>query len=123
MTDRFTTPFGAGSTAEEVIAGVDLTGKRAVVTGGASGLGEETARVLAKAGADVTIAARDLEAATAVAQGMAAGTGNSDVHAALLDLADQASVKAFVAGWQGPLDILVDNAGVMANPESRTAEG
>jgi NAD(P)-dependent dehydrogenase (short-subunit alcohol dehydrogenase family) len=123
MTDRITTPFGAESTAEEVIDGVDLTGKRAIVTGGASGLGQETARVLAQAGADVTIAARNLEAAQAAAAAITASTGNAHVHAALLDLADQASVRSFVAAWTGALDILVDNAGVMANPETRTAEG
>ncbi|MBF4461283.1 MULTISPECIES: SDR family NAD(P)-dependent oxidoreductase [unclassified Rathayibacter] len=123
MTNSITTLFGATSTADEVIAGIDLTGNRAIVTGGASGLGEETARVLAKAGADVTIAARNLEAAEKAAATITASTSNANVHAALLDLADQSSVEAFVAAWTGPLDILVDNAGVMANPETRTAEG
>src|SRR3954468_9946257 len=123
MSTRITTPFGATTTAAEVIAGVDLTGKRAVVTGGASGLGEETARVLATAGADVTIAVRNLQAGTQAAARIIASSDNPRVHVSLLDLADQASVKAFVAQWKGPLDILVDNAGVMANPETRTAEG
>jgi len=123
MSTRITTPFGATTTAAEVIAGVDLTGKRAVVTGGASGLGEETARVLATAGADVTIAVRNLQAGTQAAARIIASSDNPRVHVSLLDHADQASVKAFVAEWEGPLDILVDNAGVMANPETRTAEG
>jgi len=100
MTARITTPFGAGSTADEVLAGVDLTGRRAIVTGGAGGLGRETARALAAAGADVTIAVRSR-----------------------LDLADPASVTDFVHNWSGPLHILVDNAGIMATPEQRTAEG
>jgi len=123
MTDRITTPFGATTTAEEVIAGVDLSGRRAIVTGGSSGLGEETARVLALAGADVTVAARDLVAAERTVAAIAGSTGNARVHAALLDLADPASVRSFIAAWREPLDILVDNAGVMASPERRTADG
>ncbi len=123
MTDRITTPFGAESTADEVIAGTDLTGRRAIVTGGASGLGRETARALASAGAEVTIAARNLQAASVAAEEIAATTANQNVRAAHLDLADLASVAQFVKGWRGPLHILVDNAGVMANPEQRTPEG
>ena len=123
MMERVTTPFGAQSTAEDVISGVDLTGRRAVVTGGAAGLGYETARVLALAGADVTIAARRIDAAEAAAREITQSTGNPAVHAAALDLADLDSVSRFVAGWEGPLHILVDNAGIMATPEQRTPEG
>ena len=116
------TPFGPASTAAEVIAGVDLTGRRAVVTGGSSGIGQETARVLAGAGAEVTLAVRDLAAGQrAAAEIAAAGGGN--VLVARLDLADQASVGEFTAAWQGPLHILVNNAGIMAVPEQRTPEG
>jgi len=114
---RITTPFTAASTAAEVIAGVDLTGRRAVVTGGASGIGIETARALRNAGADVTIAVRD----TAAGERIAAEIGS--VHVAPLDLADPASVARFVAAWDGPLHILVNNAGVMAAPETRTPQG
>jgi len=123
MTERITTPFGAESTASEVIAGVDLTGKRAIVTGAASGIGVETARALASAGADVTLAVRDIEAGQRVADGITASTGNANIHVARLDLADQRSVREFVDAWSGPLDILVNNAGIMATPELRTAEG
>ena len=123
MPQPITTPFGAASTADEVIAGVDLTGRRAVVTGGAAGLGYETARALASAGADVTIAARRLEAAETAAREISASTGNPAVHPAVLDLADLESVRRFVESWTGPLHILVDNAGVMATPEQRTREG
>jgi NAD(P)-dependent dehydrogenase (short-subunit alcohol dehydrogenase family) len=119
---RITTPFGAESTAAEVIAGVDLAGRRAVVTGGASGIGVETARALAAAGAEVTLAVRDTAAGERAADGIAS-TAGARPHVALLDLADQASVAAFAAAWSGPLHILVNNAGVMACPLARTAEG
>jgi NADPH-dependent 2,4-dienoyl-CoA reductase/sulfur reductase-like enzyme len=59
---RITTPFTKESTADEVVAGIDLTGRRAIVTGGASGIGVETARALARAGAEVTLAVRNTEA-------------------------------------------------------------
>jgi NAD(P)-dependent dehydrogenase (short-subunit alcohol dehydrogenase family) len=118
-----TTPFGATSTAAEVIAGIDLTGKRAIVTGASSGIGVETARALASAGAAVTLAVRDLEAGRRSAADITATTSNERVLAARLDLADLGSIREFVSGWTGPLDILVDNAGVMATPERRTALG
>src|SRR3954453_2547242 len=119
----FTTPFGFPSTAADVLAGVDLTGRRAVVTGAASGIGVETARALAAAGAEVTLAVRNLEAGRQTAEDITGTTGNKAVLVAPLDLADRASVAAFVAGWDGPLHILVNNAGVMASPLTRTAEG
>lgn len=117
------TPFDFHSTADEVAAGVDLSGKRAVVTGGASGIGVETARVLADVGAAVTIATRNLEAGEKVAQEIRNSTGNPYVDAQRLDLTDRSTIEAFVAGWEGPLDILVNNAGVMATPETYTSEG
>jgi NAD(P)-dependent dehydrogenase (short-subunit alcohol dehydrogenase family) len=123
MTDRITTPFGAQSTAAEVIAGVDLSGKRAIVTGAASGIGVETARALAAAGAEVTLAVRNTAAGQEVAADITASTGNDKMLVGTLDLADQASIAAFVANWSGALDILVANAGIMATPELRTAEG
>ncbi|MBW4702472.1 MULTISPECIES: SDR family NAD(P)-dependent oxidoreductase [unclassified Micromonospora] len=117
------TPFDARTTALEVVRDVDLTGRRAVVTGGASGIGVETARALAAAGADVTLAVRDLDAGQRAAGDITASTGNDRLLVAPLDLADQASVAAFVATWDGPLHLLVDNAGIMASPERRTPEG
>jgi NAD(P)-dependent dehydrogenase (short-subunit alcohol dehydrogenase family) len=122
MTDRITTPFNAQSTAAEVIAGVDLVGRRAIVTGGASGIGVETARALADAGAEVTLAVRNVEAGRQTAEDILDTTGNK-VPVAPLDLADQASVARFVAGWDGPLHILVNNAGIMASPLMRTPQG
>ena len=109
MTTRVITPFGAESTAAEVAAEVDLAGKRMIVTGGASGIGIETARALAGRGAEVTIAARDTEAGARVAADI-----DGNVRVARLELTDLASVRAFVDAWDGPLDVLVNNAGVMA---------
>ncbi|MBO3680166.1 SDR family NAD(P)-dependent oxidoreductase [Streptomyces sp. NEAU-YJ-81] len=124
MTDNLiTTPFGAQTTAAGVLDGVDLSGKRALVTGGASGIGRETARVLAAVGAEVTIGVRDLAAGTLAAEEIAPVSGPGTVRTAMLDLADQTSVRAFVADWRGPLHILVLNAGVMASPLRRTKEG
>ncbi len=111
-----TTRFDATSTADEVVDGVDLHGRRAVVTGGASGIGVETARSLARAGAAVTLAVRDTAAGDRVAADITATTGNPDVHVAYVDLVDLATVRAFAASWTGPLDLLVNNAGVMAIP-------
>jgi len=118
VTDRIRTSFNAESTAAEVISGIDLTGRRTIVTGGASGIGIETARALAGAGAEVTLAVRNLEAGERVAADIGGKT-----LVAPLDLADQGSVAAFVAGWDGPLDILVNNAGIMASPLMRTPQG
>jgi NAD(P)-dependent dehydrogenase (short-subunit alcohol dehydrogenase family) len=120
---RITTPFGATSRAADVIQGVDLTGRRAIVTGGASGIGFETARSLASAGAEVTLAVRDLEAGRRAAADIGDAIGRAAVRVAPLDLADRASIATFVVGWNGPLHILVDNAGIMASPELRTPEG
>ena len=115
--------FDARSTALEVVEGVDLTGRTAVVTGAASGIGVETARALAAAGAAVTVAARSAEAADRAVADIRASTGNEHVSAALLDLTDLASVRAFVDAWTGPLHVLVNNAGVMDTPETSTSNG
>jgi NAD(P)-dependent dehydrogenase (short-subunit alcohol dehydrogenase family) len=123
MADRITTPFNATSTAAEVITGIDLTGRRTIVTGGASGIGIETARALASAGAEVVLAVRNVEAGERTATDIAESTGNKQVSAARLDLADQASVRSFTESWEGPLHILVNNAGIMASPLMRTPQG
>ena len=120
---RITTPFGFRSAAAEVAKGADLSGKRAIVTGGASGIGVETARALAGVGAEVTLAVRDPEAGARVAADITATTQNKTVHVANLDLVDRSSIAAFVATWKGPLHILINNAGIMACPEQRTPEG
>jgi NAD(P)-dependent dehydrogenase (short-subunit alcohol dehydrogenase family) len=124
MADLITTPFGFDSTASAVIYGIDLTGKRAIVTGGSSGIGIETARALAGAGADVTLAVRDTAAGDRIAAEISDRTGNPEVHVRPLDLADQASVADFAANWSGKLDLLINNAGVMALPDLQlTPEG
>jgi NAD(P)-dependent dehydrogenase (short-subunit alcohol dehydrogenase family) len=114
---RITTPFGFASTAAEVIAGVDLSGKRAIVSGASSGIGVETALALADAGAAVTLAVRNTAAGEQVAAEIREGTGNGAVAVGALDLSDLSNVAAFAAAWSGPLDILVNNAGVMAIQE------
>lgn len=116
-------PFGFASTAAEVVSGIDLAGRRAVVTGASSGLGAETARALAAAGAEVTLAVRDRAAGERAAADIHLTTGSERLHVAALDLTDLASVHAFAASWSGPLHILVNNAGVMASPETYTADG
>jgi NAD(P)-dependent dehydrogenase (short-subunit alcohol dehydrogenase family) len=110
------TPFGSDSTAAEVIKGISLANKHAIVTGASSGIGVETARALASAGAEVTLAVRDTQAGNRAATDISATTGRA-VHVGRLDLADPASIAEFVAGWSGPLHLLINNAGVMAVQE------
>src|SRR3954469_5872351 len=105
-----TTPFGADSTAAEVVNGIDLTGKRAIVTGASSGIGVETVRALAHAGAEVTLAVRNIEAGWTVANEVAATRKGVQLRVQRLDLADLESVRAFARAWAGPLHILVNNA-------------
>jgi NAD(P)-dependent dehydrogenase (short-subunit alcohol dehydrogenase family) len=123
LASRITTPYSPQTTADDIVAGLDLTGQRIIVTGGASGIGRETARSLALAGADVTLAVRNLDAGRQVAVQLTEETGNKQILAAPLDLADQSSVRSFVADWDGPLHVLINNAGLMAAPLARTSEG
>jgi NAD(P)-dependent dehydrogenase (short-subunit alcohol dehydrogenase family) len=123
MTTTTHTPYSTTTTATAIVDGVDLTGRRAIVTGGASGIGVETARALALAGAEVTLAVRNLEAGEATASDLTRTTGNDLVRVAALDLSDRPTINAFVGSWDGPLHILVNNAGIMAPPLMRTPEG
>jgi NAD(P)-dependent dehydrogenase (short-subunit alcohol dehydrogenase family) len=113
--------FGADTTADEVLDGVDLRGRRILVTGVSSGLGVETARSLAAHGASVIGAARDLDRARIATREVI-----GDFDLVELDLASLASVRAcadrLLADGR-PLDLIVANAGVMAAPEGRTADG
>ena len=96
----------------------DLSGRTAVVTGASSGIGAVTARELARAGARVVLAVRDRAKGRAVADTI---VGDTEVRA--LDLADLASIRSFADDWSGPLDLLINNAGIMAVPQGRTVDG
>lgn len=119
MTDRIVTPFDAQASADEVSAGIDLTGKRAIVTGGASGIGIETSTTLARRGATVTLAVRNVEAGRGIAKRITAQTGNPRIDVRPLELTDPASVRHFIEHWDEPLHLLVNNAGVMAIQDRR----
>jgi NAD(P)-dependent dehydrogenase (short-subunit alcohol dehydrogenase family) len=119
--------FGATSTTDEVLEGVDLRGKRVLVTGVSAGLGVETARTLAAHGAQVVGAARDLNKARAATEQVRAQAANDGgLELVELDLASLASVRAcadaLVAAGK-PFDLIIANAGVMACPKSQTADG
>lgn len=116
--------FGHGSTAMEVVAGMDLRGKTAIVTGGYSGLGLETARALSSAGARVIVPARRPGHAKEVLA--SAGLPKELVAVEALDLAVQEAVKDFAAQFlasNATLDILINNAAIMASPEHRVGPG
>lgn len=112
--------FSAKSTAEEVVKSVDLAGKTAIVTGGYSGIGVETVRALAGAGADVMVPARDVAKAKAALAGV-----KGEIEVAAMDLGDLASVEKFTRDYvsgRRALHLLINNAGVMACPETRIGE-
>src|SRR2546425_2153854 len=121
------TPFGATSTADEVVSGVNLKGKRILVTGVSAGLGVETARSLAAHGARVVGTARDLNKAKAATEQVrtdAAANGGS-FELVSLDLANLNSVRACADGLLAkgePFDVVIANAGVMATPFGHTAD-
>lgn len=117
MPQLFRSPFDRNSTASDVTKDVDLSGKRAIVTGATSGIGVETARALLAAGAEVTLAVRRPDAGEQVAADLRAQTGNGAVRVARLDVADLDSVNAFTASWRGALHVLVNNAGIMMPPQ------
>jgi NAD(P)-dependent dehydrogenase (short-subunit alcohol dehydrogenase family) len=112
--------FGSDSTAQEVLAGIDLSGKLAVVTGGYSGIGLETVRALVGAGADVIVGARRVEHATQILAPLPRARVEE------LELADLDSVRAFAARLletTPSIDLLINNAAIMATPETRVGPG
>ena len=118
--------FGPETTTTEVLDGVDLSGKTAVVTGASAGLGAETARSLASVGAHVVMAVRDADKGRAAAAGIKEAVPDASLELGTVDLASLDSVRAF-ADWllerHDRIDLLINNAGVMACPLGRTAEG
>jgi NAD(P)-dependent dehydrogenase (short-subunit alcohol dehydrogenase family) len=126
MTDSARARFGHDTTTDEVLDGIDLDGRLALVTGGSGGIGAETARALASKGAHVVFTARDLAKGEEVAAGIRKSTGNDRVDVAELELGSLASIRAFAERFLGrhaALQILVNNAGVMACPFSKTQDG
>jgi NAD(P)-dependent dehydrogenase (short-subunit alcohol dehydrogenase family) len=118
--------FGAKSTTDEVLAGVDLAGKRVLITGVSAGLGVETARALAAHGAEVVGAARDLGKAKQATAAAGVAKDRGSLELVELDLANLASVRrsADALNVDGrPFDLVVANAGVMATPFGHTADG
>jgi NAD(P)-dependent dehydrogenase (short-subunit alcohol dehydrogenase family) len=112
--------FGPASTTADVLAGIDLTGMLALVTGGGSGIGVETVRALSAAGSDVIVPARDIARAAKTL----AGIDRVDIRS--MDLTDPASIDAFagtVLADDRPIDILITSAGIMAAPLERDARG
>ena len=117
--------YDRNSTTTDVLNGIDLSGKTALVTGASTGLGAETARALAACGADVTLVARSVNKLSKVAESIQLETGRLP-ETATLELDKPATIRTFAADWlsrHGKLDILINNAGIMAPPLTRTAEG
>jgi NAD(P)-dependent dehydrogenase (short-subunit alcohol dehydrogenase family) len=123
---RDASQFGPETTTSDVLDGIDLSGKVALVTGASSGLGQETARALAEKGAQVILTARDVPKGETVAAEIRRTTGNAGVEVEGLELGSLASVRALAQRFlarHDRLHILVNNAGVMACPFAKTADG
>jgi NAD(P)-dependent dehydrogenase (short-subunit alcohol dehydrogenase family) len=114
--------FGRDTTAEEIARTADLRGRLAVLTGASSGIGVETARGLAIAGADLVLGVRDVDAGEAVARELAPDAPG-EVRVLALDLRELASVAAFAAAVAGPVDLLIANAGVSKTPDAHLPNG
>lgn len=114
------------STAEEVTEGINASGLTAIVTGASSGIGTETARVLALRGAHVVLAVRNVDAGNTVKESIIKETGNTKVDVLELDLSSLSSVRNFVSNFKSlnlPVNILVNNAGIMACPFQLSQDG
>ena len=121
-----TTPFGAETSAEEAARNIDLSGQTIVLTGGSAGLGVETARVLAARGAQIVSVVRDEAKGSAAAETIRQSVPSADIEIAVVDLFDLASVRRGaddIAKRFPRIDRLINNAGVMACPLGRTAQG
>ena len=126
--DAGTMSFGSESTADEVLAGVDLSGQWVLITGASAGLGQETARAVVAHGANVVLGVRDVAKGERAAEPVRAAAANRGAVVELreVDLASLSSIRAFTDGVindHDRLDVIIANAGVMATPEGRTADG
>ena len=121
-----TVTYGTATTTDQVLEGVDLSGRTVVVTGASSGLGAETTRALSSVGAHVVMAVRDQDKGAAAADRIRAEVPTASLELATLDLASLASIRAFtdtLLTRHDRIDRLINNAGVMAPPLSRTTDG
>jgi NAD(P)-dependent dehydrogenase (short-subunit alcohol dehydrogenase family) len=118
--------FGKSTTTDEVLEGIDLTGRRVVITGAASGLGRESARAMAAHGASVTLLARSTERAAGAVAEIEALVPGARVEPGVVDLGDLSTIRAYAATYlstHDAFDVLINNAGVMACPFGRTVDG
>ena len=118
--------YGAETTTDEVLEGVSLQGRHFMVTGASSGLGEETVRALSSAGAKVTMVARNSHKLDAAADRIRTSVPNTNLQTGLVDLADLSSIRSYAEEYlqeAAPIDVLINNAGVMACPFMTTKDG
>ncbi len=121
MQESLVTSFDATTSAQDVVTGSDLSGKRIIITGANSGLGKETARVLGTAGASVTLAVRNSNAGNQVAEELRQATGKDNFQVAVLDLSSKQSIRDFTKDFLATnrqLDVLISNAGIMGVEEA-----
>ena len=120
------TSYGAETTTDDVLEGIDLSGRRVVITGASGGLGQETTRALASKGATVTMLARSMEKNEAAAERVRAAVPDAQLELGTLDLADLDDIRRFASDYLGThdaIDVLINNAGVMACPRGTTVDG
>ena len=118
--------FGAESTASDVLSGIALEGRVALITGASGGLGAEAARALAERGAAISRAVRDMAKGEGVAESIRSSTGNDRIDLVQVELSSPDSVRACARSWlerHGELHLLINNAGIMACPLDRSKEG
>ncbi len=118
--------YGAQTTTSDVLEGHDLTGRHFMVTGASSGLGEESSRALSKAGATVTMLARNEEKLNAAIGRIKAEIADANIQTGIVDLADIASIRSYAEKFlvtETTIDVLINNAGIMACPYMKTVDG